>query len=103
MCRIISNPVITGIQKSLRTRPMSAWCSEKRFQSLSSTSGFKYLVTGILNSRNYKPQYPESSSTTKMVSGCTDPSSSEWQFSYHDLRSWDETRSEAVTRCPEHT
>jgi hypothetical protein len=31
MCRIISGPVIVGIDKSLRTNPMSARCSEKRF------------------------------------------------------------------------
>src|SRR5260370_13247122 len=57
MWRIISDPVSPGIDKSLRIRPISAWCSEKAFQSFSSTSRFKYLVAGILRGRNCKPQY----------------------------------------------
>jgi hypothetical protein len=35
----------------LSTRPMSAWCSEKRFNPSTSTGRLKPLVTGVLKSR----------------------------------------------------
>jgi hypothetical protein len=43
----------------------------KAFQPFPSTSRFQYLVTGILKHRSYNRSGPESSSTTKIVSGAS--------------------------------
>jgi|SRR5450759_1571525 hypothetical protein len=75
----------------------------KAFQSFPSTRRFKYLVTGILKCRNYKPQYPQIIINDQNCFWCVPVHQKELQFYCH---TWLELganiiiSSDAVTRTP---